>query len=52
MARSEVLIRRAKKAITQWHVLAAGRKAGRKDVKVVGFSETHTFLKFVFPLAK
>jgi len=43
---------KGQKAITQGDVLAAGRKAGRKDVKVVGFSETHTALKFVLPLAK
>ena len=30
--------------------LAAGRKAGLKDVKVVGFSPTHTALKFVIPV--
>jgi hypothetical protein len=33
-------------------VLAAGRKAKWKYVKVVGFSETHTAWKFVLPLAK
>jgi hypothetical protein len=37
--------------ITENDVLAAGRKAGLKDVKVVGFSPTHTALKFVIPLA-
>jgi hypothetical protein len=37
--------------ITENDVLAAGRKAGLKDVKVVGFSSTHTALKFVIPLA-
>ena len=36
--------------ITENDVLAAGRKAGLKDVKVVGFSPTHTALKFVIPL--
>ncbi|MGB2679530.1 MAG: hypothetical protein WAN12_20800 [Candidatus Acidiferrum sp.] len=40
------------KAITEGDVLAAGRKAGWKDVKVVGFSETYAALKFVSPLAK
>jgi len=39
------------KSITENDVLAAGRKAGLKDVKVVGFSPTHTGLKFVIPLA-
>jgi hypothetical protein len=43
---------KGQKAITQGEVLAAGRKAGWKDVKVAGFSETHTALKFVLPLAK
>ena len=37
--------------ITENDILAAGRKAGLKDVKVVGFSPTHTALKFVIPLA-
>jgi len=43
---------KGQKAITEGDVLAAGRKAGWKDVKVVGFSETHTALKFVLPLTK
>ena len=30
---------------------AAGRKTGLKDLKVVGFSPTHTALKFVIPLS-
>jgi hypothetical protein len=38
------------KQITENDVLAAGRKAGLKDVKVVGFSPTHTALKFVIPV--
>jgi hypothetical protein len=38
--------------ITENDVLAAGRKAGLKDVKVVGFSPTHTALKFVIPVEK
>ena len=37
--------------ITENDVLAAGRKCGLKDVKVVGFSSTHTALKFVIPLS-
>lgn len=37
--------------ITEADVIAAGRKAGLKDVKVVGFSPTHTALKFVIPLS-
>jgi hypothetical protein len=38
--------------ITEGEVLSAGRAAGLKDVKVVGFSPTHTALKFVIPVAK
>ena len=41
---------KGQKAITENDVLAAGRKAGLKDVKVVGFSPTHTALKFVTPV--
>ena len=40
---------KGQKTITENEVLAAGRKAGLKDVKVVGFSPTHTALKFVIP---
>jgi hypothetical protein len=47
-----IIYPKGQKAITEGGVLAAGRKAGWKDVKVVGFSETHTALKFVLPLAK
>ena len=43
---------KGQKHITENDVLAAGRKSGLKDVKVVGFSATHTALKFVIPLAK
>jgi hypothetical protein len=42
---------KGQKHITENDVLAAGRKAGLKDVKVVGFSPAHTALKFVLPLA-
>ena len=41
---------KGQKHITENDVLAAGRKVGLKDVKVVGFSATHTALKFVIPL--
>ena len=41
---------KGKKEITENDVLSAGRKAGLKDVKVVGFSSTHTALKFVIPM--
>ena len=43
---------KGQKTITENDVIAAGRKAGLKDVKVVGFSPTHTALKFVLPLTK
>ena len=42
---------KGQKHITENDVLAAGRKTGLKDVKVVGFSSTHTALKFVIPLS-
>jgi len=42
---------KGQKHITENDVLAAGRKAGLKDVKVVGFLATHTALKFVIPLS-
>lgn len=41
---------KGKKEITEVDVINAGRKAGLKDVKVVGFSRTHTALKFVIPV--
>ena len=41
---------KGQKAITENDVLGAGHKAGLKDVKVVGFSPTHTALKFVIPV--
>jgi hypothetical protein len=41
---------KGQKNITENDVIAAGRKTGLKDVKVVGFSSTHTALKFVIPL--
>lgn len=43
---------KGQKTITEIDVLGAGRKAGLKDVRVVGFSPTHTALKFVIPLDK
>jgi hypothetical protein len=42
---------KGQKRFTENDVLAAGRKIGLKDVKVVGFSSTHTALKFVIPLS-
>jgi len=47
-----VVYPKGKKLITEADVLSAGRKAGLKDVKVVGFSATHTALKFVVPVEK
>ena len=41
---------KGRKDVTEMDVIAAGRKAGLKDVKVVGFSSTNTALKFVIPL--
>ncbi len=43
---------KGQKSITEIDVLGAARKTGLKDVKVVGFSATHTALKFVIPLDK
>src|SRR5258708_1365631 len=43
---------KGQKHITENDVLAAGRKCGLKDVKVVGFSSTNTALKFVIPLSQ
>jgi hypothetical protein len=36
--------------VTEQMVMAAGKAAGLVDVKVVGFSSTHSALKFVIPL--
>jgi hypothetical protein len=41
---------KGQKHITEIDVITAGRKCGLKDVKVVGFSSTHTSLKFVIPV--
>ena len=38
---------KGKQEIKEQHVLDAGKQAGLVDVKVVGFSPTHTALKFV-----
>ncbi len=38
-------------ALREIDVISAGRAAGLKDVKVCGFSATHTGLKFVIPVA-
>ncbi|HEX9222841.1 MAG TPA: hypothetical protein VF860_05890 [Candidatus Acidoferrales bacterium] len=42
---------KGQKHITEEDVLGAGKKAGLVDVKVVGFSATHTALKFVVPVS-
>jgi hypothetical protein len=47
-----VVYPKGKQEIAESDVLSAGRKAGLKDVKVVGFSATHTALKFVLPVRK
>jgi hypothetical protein len=43
---------KGQKAITEHDVRGAGLRAGLTDVKVASFSETHTALKFVIPVAK
>ena len=43
---------KGRKEITENDILRTGRAAGLKDVKVVGFSPTHTALKFVIPVEK
>jgi hypothetical protein len=47
-----VVYPKGQKSITEMDVIGAGRKAGLKDVKVVGFSATHTALKFVIPVER
>jgi hypothetical protein len=47
-----VVYPKGQKNITETDVIAVGRKTGLKDVKVVGFSATHTALKFVIPVEK
>ena len=47
-----VVYPKGQKSIAETDVIGAGRKAGLKDVKVVGFSATHTALKFVIPIEK
>ena len=44
-----IVYRKGQKHLKENDVLAIGRKRGLKDVKVVGFSLTHTALKFVIP---
>ena len=47
-----VVYPKGQKGITETDVIGAGRRAGLKDVKVVGFSATHTALKLVIPLER
>jgi len=47
-----VVYPKGQEEITEMDVIGAGRKSGLKDVKVVGFSPTHTALKFVIPVEK
>jgi hypothetical protein len=43
---------KGQKEISELQVLNSGRDAGLVDIKVVGYSATHTALKFVRPAAK
>jgi hypothetical protein len=47
-----VVYPKGRKDITELQVLNAGRDAGLVDIKVVGYSATHTALKFVRPKSK
>jgi len=47
-----VVYPKGQKQIREADVLAAGKAAGFTDNKVAKFSETHTALRFVIPLAK
>jgi len=46
-----VVYPKGRKDIREIDVIAAGKAAGLVDNKVVGFSATHTSLRFVIPLA-
>ena len=43
---------KGRKDVTEAETMAAGKRAGLVDVKVVSFSETHTAEKFVIPVAR
>jgi hypothetical protein len=43
---------KGRKDITEAETMAAGKRAGLVDVKVVSFSEMHTAEKFVIPVAR
>ena len=47
-----VVRRKGTTAVSERDSMAAGKKAGLVDVKVVSFSETHTAEKYVIPVAK
>jgi hypothetical protein len=47
-----VVYPKGRKDITEGEVLKAGKQAGLVDIKVARFSDTHTALKFVIPVAK
>jgi len=47
-----VIYPKGQKHIREADVIAAGKSAGLTDNKVCRFSETHTALRFVIPLAR
>ncbi len=47
-----VVYPKGRQDITRADVMKTGKMAGLVDVKIVKFSESHTALKFVIPLAK
>ncbi len=47
-----VVYPKGKQHIREADVMAAGKAAGLVDVKIVSFSDTHSALKFVIPLAE
>jgi hypothetical protein len=47
-----VVYPKGRKDITEAGVFQAGKQAGLVDIKVARFSETHTALKFVIPVAQ
>jgi hypothetical protein len=47
-----VIYPKGRQDISEDDVFAAGHKAALTDIKVVGFSSTHTALKFVIPVYK
>lgn len=47
-----IIYPKGRQDITEGDVFGAGHKAGLTDIKVVGFSPTHTALKFVIPVNK